>query len=381
MKDVTMKHAVPTGSRILHQTARKSDYLDCFRLVLPLREELSVDYLMARVFSAMPWWVRGLLSLRNALVAVFGLRTDTGNMPREVARDVRFEAGSPGFVFAVIDRTDDELVMEEGDKHLDFRVSVKKSAGPAGATVCELTTVVWYNNWLGPVYFTVVKPFHRALMRAMMHRAARGLITEFGAGQEPHGAPAARVAVWLGRFGALGFVALGIMHFPLAFQLAKHPAFAQLSRPASDLLILLSLCVGLLLLLVGTLTLYFSPRLRRGDTAARVFFLTVAVALVGRTVLDVLYPLSILGETASVGQDLLFTGLGFLLPAILAGKGREAGPPPRLGYFSGESTVVCSGEVDAHPSRSSHACASAANAWADASSALASSGANVTVAS
>jgi hypothetical protein len=132
---------------------------------------------------------------------------------------------------------------------------------------------------------------------------------------------AQRIAGWLGLLGGFGMAALGVMHFPLAFRMAALPAFAQLSRPASDFLILLSLCVGLLLLLVGGLSLYFSRSLTQGDRTARGFFVTVAVALLGRTVLDVLYPLAILGETSSLFQYLLFTTVGFVLPAYLAGKG------------------------------------------------------------
>ena len=332
MYTVKMTHAVPETSRVLVDTGtRKPDYVDSFAVALPLRENLSVDYLSARVFLLTPRWFVSLMVLRNLLVSAFGLKTGLGGAPLEPAREVRFELGARDCYFTLIDRTDEELVMGEGDKHLDFRVSTKKKYSPEGVTVFELTTVVWYNNWLGPIYFNVVKPFHRLLIRRMVERAAARLGRDFG-NPAPTAARLATLAQhsarWLGLLGGLGMTALGVMHFPLAFRIAALPAFAGLSRSASDLLVLLCLCVGLLLLLVGALTIYFSPRLRRGESTSRAFFLMVAVALLGRTVLDVLYPLTILGETAAVFQNLSFTFCGFVVPAILAGRGGNSMQTP-----------------------------------------------------
>jgi hypothetical protein len=184
MYTITMKHAVPVASRVLINTTRKVDYVDSFRVALPLGEELSVDYLCAKVFSAMPWWIDVLFVVRNVLVAAFGLKKGDGGAPRQVTRDIHFEPGCRDCYFDVIDRTRDEIVMGEGDKHLDFRVSVRKSEVPNCVTIFELTTVVWYNNWLGPIYFTVVKPFHRALISSMMNRASGRLVREHGSEAE-----------------------------------------------------------------------------------------------------------------------------------------------------------------------------------------------------
>ena len=74
MHTITMKHTVPLTSRILTNAARKPDYVDSFRVALPLGEERSVDYVTARFFSAGPWWLNTLMSLRNVLVAAFGLK-------------------------------------------------------------------------------------------------------------------------------------------------------------------------------------------------------------------------------------------------------------------------------------------------------------------
>ena len=118
MCTITMKYAVPEASRVLvDTTTRNVDYVDSFRVEIPLREELSVDYLCARVFSAMPWWVDSLMVLRNLLVSGFGLRTEMGGAPQPPRREVRFELGGKDCFFTLIDRSDKELVMAEDDKH------------------------------------------------------------------------------------------------------------------------------------------------------------------------------------------------------------------------------------------------------------------------
>jgi hypothetical protein len=172
MLNIVMKSAVPETSRILANLERKVDYVDSFSVVLPLGERFSVDYLLATVFSCSTWWMDALLVFRNAVVAAFGLRTGPLSVATPVSPEVRFEPGNGDCLFTVIDRTDDEIVMAEGDKHLDFRASLKKTEVADHLTRIEFTTVVFYNNWLGPLYFTFVKPFHRRMMKSMMARAS-----------------------------------------------------------------------------------------------------------------------------------------------------------------------------------------------------------------
>lgn len=99
-----------------------------------------------------PGWVDVLMKLRNRIVGVFGLKTDR-NTPK------------PETFFPVIENREDEIVMGEDDKHLNFRASILKDSSEESIS---LITVVHYNNVWGKVYFFPVKPFHKIIMQALL---------------------------------------------------------------------------------------------------------------------------------------------------------------------------------------------------------------------
>lgn len=104
------------------------------------------------VFSHVPGWIAGLMTLRNKLVAPLGLK-----------------AGPPTG-FPVIREAADEVLMGLDDKHLDFRIVV--AVGPDGANVRRVvvTTVVRTHNLLGRSYLRAIMPFHRLIARRMTER-------------------------------------------------------------------------------------------------------------------------------------------------------------------------------------------------------------------
>ena len=91
------------------------------------------------------------------------------------ARDAGF-AYKPGELRG-LDRSAREILLGEDDRHLDFRVSVLCSPAPSGVSPggrqLVLSTVIRYHNVCGRLYFLVVGPFHRALVKSALRRAAR----------------------------------------------------------------------------------------------------------------------------------------------------------------------------------------------------------------
>lgn len=57
--------------------------------------------------------------------------------------------------------------MGELGKHLDFRTSIRMEADGKRYHVYS-STVIWYNNGWGRLYFFPVKPFHKLIIRTMM---------------------------------------------------------------------------------------------------------------------------------------------------------------------------------------------------------------------
>jgi len=106
--------------------------------------------------------MRGLLVLRDAIVAPFGITTSRTAQ--------RIPADRVG-MFPVLSETPQRLVAGLNDSHLDFRVLV--DVAPAqGGTRITATTVVLTHNWIGRAYLTIIMPFHRLVVRALLKQAA-----------------------------------------------------------------------------------------------------------------------------------------------------------------------------------------------------------------
>ncbi|QUS37454.1 DUF2867 domain-containing protein [Tardiphaga alba] len=111
-----------------------------------------------RMLGRSPWWVEVLMKLRDAVVAPFGLKTATS------ARHDRIE--KVGF-FPLLSEKPQQLVAGFNDSHLDFRVVIDVASTGGGQCVTA-TTIVLMHNWLGRTYLSIIKPFHRMVVRAML---------------------------------------------------------------------------------------------------------------------------------------------------------------------------------------------------------------------
>jgi hypothetical protein len=87
----------------------------------------------------------------------------TGNPLRE--EKTFFPVGSRAGYFTVLDRNENEIVMGEKDKHLNFNTSVFIDRENA---FIYLTTIVHFNNILGKAYFIPVKPFHKLIIKSSL---------------------------------------------------------------------------------------------------------------------------------------------------------------------------------------------------------------------
>ncbi len=116
-----------------------------------------------RMLSHSAPWVVALTRLRDLIVAPFGLKT---------AHSARRADIDKIGLFPVLTETPQRLVAGFNDNHLDFRVVVDVAPDGAGQRVTA-TTVVLMHNWFGRIYLTVIKPFHRMVVRSMLQQVAR----------------------------------------------------------------------------------------------------------------------------------------------------------------------------------------------------------------
>jgi hypothetical protein len=150
MKKVTKSASIPGESTIANGFG-SIDYHDTYSIIKATdktAEEIS------KKLMQLPDWVTVLFFIRNRIVGVFGLKTDK-------------KTQKPDAFFKVVENRDDEFVMGEDDKHLNFRASILKDK--TNETI-SLTTVVHYNNVWGRVYFFPVKPFHKIIMKVLLKR-------------------------------------------------------------------------------------------------------------------------------------------------------------------------------------------------------------------
>lgn len=127
------------------------DYYDIYTIGVQTRQCAEE---IAKEVMVMPYWVELLFGLRNRVVGIFGLKTG-----RSAPKSDTF--------FTTIENREDEIVMGEDDKHLNFRASILKEESENRVS---LITVVHYNNIWGRVYFFPVKPFHKVIMRILLRQ-------------------------------------------------------------------------------------------------------------------------------------------------------------------------------------------------------------------
>ena len=153
--------------------ARGADHID----MKSGEGEATLRECIAGMFSYTPGWVRLLFRVRGVLAKVLGLRHEDVWTARVRPQDVPFTPGERLRVFEVETASE---AMESAhwiatgrDTHLDASIVVL--AEPLGEARRRffVYTVVTYKRWTGPLYFTLILPFHHLLVAAMLQAALR----------------------------------------------------------------------------------------------------------------------------------------------------------------------------------------------------------------
>jgi Protein of unknown function (DUF2867) len=143
---------------------------DAYSVNLPAGSITSPEQLARFIFAQQASWIKGLMKIRDALVAGFGLKTSA----QLAEHNAHHQAERVG-IFKIYSATEREIVLGEDDKHLDFRLSVlcPVPLERTGERRLVLSTVVHCHNRLGRVYIFLIAPFHRVIVQSCLRRAAR----------------------------------------------------------------------------------------------------------------------------------------------------------------------------------------------------------------
>lgn len=149
----------------------RPDFADAWSVALPRAAAEDPVGLARLFFSSFPGWMQGLLKLRNLLAAPFGLKTGRGI---DYLAEIQAFDASPGSrmgLFELRGSSAGELMFGQEDNHLDFRLSLLVDHRNGGPALIAATTVK-FNNRLGKYYMALVKPFHRAILKATLNNLA-----------------------------------------------------------------------------------------------------------------------------------------------------------------------------------------------------------------
>jgi Protein of unknown function (DUF2867). len=135
---------------------RECDYEDTYHTDYTYSgQPKDVRFFMSKLFLDLPIVVEWLLSVRDCIVRLFGLKT--GSFSDSIESMVQYEKN-------------DKIILGMKDKHLDFIISISSVDISNNTQRVSVTTTVFYNNWLGKAYFFVVKPFHKMIVRYMVSK-------------------------------------------------------------------------------------------------------------------------------------------------------------------------------------------------------------------
>jgi len=160
--------SLPTNS--LFNKGSKPDYLDCFQLITSDKDNfITPSSLGKSFFTSAPKWIQNLFEFREKLAKIVGLKTGKKKAERQKALDAfHCEPGQQLGLFKVLSKTDNEVILGEDDKHLNFRISITVERLNGDNKKVTLSTWVHFNNFFGKLYFIPVKPFHKLIVPSMM---------------------------------------------------------------------------------------------------------------------------------------------------------------------------------------------------------------------
>jgi hypothetical protein len=157
---------------ILKKDSKLFDYTDSYqRFFYDNKEAIDSTKIGVVFFSGRSKMADTLFAIRNKIVGLFGLKTAGQISDRQNLLDrFKCEPGDQLGLFKVFDKTENEVVLGEDDKHLNFRVSLllDRHLDDTGKKSLAITTTVKFNNLFGRVYFLIVRPFHTLIVPAML---------------------------------------------------------------------------------------------------------------------------------------------------------------------------------------------------------------------
>ncbi len=153
---------------------RECDHFDC----KTIEGQVTLREFIAAMLSYYPAWIKSLYAIRWGFVRLLGMKQEgmPDAAPNLQPEDISFVAGNDATFFKVERAEEGRFwVASAEDKHLIAYIIVAVEPLTVTENRFHVATIVRYNNWAGPVYFNVIRPFHHVVVRAMMRAGVESI--------------------------------------------------------------------------------------------------------------------------------------------------------------------------------------------------------------
>ncbi|WP_373975668.1 DUF2867 domain-containing protein [Chitinibacter sp. SCUT-21] len=160
------EQALPLDS-VICATYHNADFADSHWVAVnPLPDSALAAFV--QMVQQTPAWVNAMMSLRNRVVKLLGLKDlgALGNLEQQKPL-ADYQVGERLGIFTIVSIAQNELVLSDVDKHLRVQLAVQRIA-TAERRAIAITTVVHQHNWLGRVYMLFVGPMHKLIAPATL---------------------------------------------------------------------------------------------------------------------------------------------------------------------------------------------------------------------
>lgn len=158
------------GASALAAELGDSDYYDCYELGVDDGGRSAMQIYLD-VVADTPGWVEALMTARNRIVSLAGLKNlgQLGGFDASRPAD-SYRPGDRVGIFTLLYLSEEEIVLGDSDKHLKVKVSVRKQNKNERHSIA-VSTVVHIHNTLGRLYMLFVAPAHRVIVPAVLARS------------------------------------------------------------------------------------------------------------------------------------------------------------------------------------------------------------------
>jgi hypothetical protein len=169
-----IKSSLPENSRT--RNFLPAGYVETYSVIVPEHSRLTPDNIFVAIWTDFPKWLQMLFKLRDWLVKPFGLKAGSSEKKFGQKFEEAIRTGNPLDLMTVPVKTADETVMRLTDKHLTAELSVHNEKLDNSQLKINIITLVHYHNVLGKIYFFLIRPFHKMIVKTITKRSLKRLM-------------------------------------------------------------------------------------------------------------------------------------------------------------------------------------------------------------